>query len=253
MASKKAKSSEAKQVITRWEAANGVPAGYRKLLDDMKTDIRAAQIKASLAVNRELVTLHWYIGRTIVERQRTDGWDESAVERFAVDLGRAFPGVAGFSPTNVRRMRTFYLAWSEEILAQLAPELGKPAIQAQPVPKLQDQLILAQAVRELGKSAIQSQPVTKLGNSILPQVVSELPWGHNIVLLEKLKTPDVRLWYAQQATVNGWSRSMLEHWIESDLYGQRECSVPESRKTSKKKTTSKSKSKNRRGRGRSQS
>ena len=50
--------------------------------------------------------------------------------------------------------------------------------------------------------------------------MAELPWGHNVVLLEKLRTTDQRLWYAQQAIANGWSRNMLEHWIESDLYAR---------------------------------
>lgn len=55
---------------------------------------------------------------------------------------------------------------------------------------------------------------------ILPQAASEIPWGHNIILLQKLKSPAQRLWYAQQTTANGWSRAMLVHWIESDLYSR---------------------------------
>ena len=48
--------------------------------------------------------------------------------------------------------------------------------------------------------------------------VAQLPWGHNLVLLRKLKNLEERLWYAQQIIENGWSRSVLETWIESDLY-----------------------------------
>ena len=58
------------------------------------------------------------------------------------------------------------------------------------------------------------------GDDILPQAVSEIPWGHNIILLQKLKNARERLWYAQQTTNNGWSRAMLTHWIESDLYAR---------------------------------
>jgi predicted nuclease of restriction endonuclease-like (RecB) superfamily len=54
----------------------------------------------------------------------------------------------------------------------------------------------------------------------LPQAVAEIPWGHNVTLLEKLKDSAQRTWYARQATANGWSRSMLDHWIESDLYSR---------------------------------
>jgi predicted nuclease of restriction endonuclease-like (RecB) superfamily len=55
----------------------------------------------------------------------------------------------------------------------------------------------------------------------LPQAVAEIPWGHNITLLEKVKDSAQRIWYARQATANGWSRSVLDHWIESDLYSRK--------------------------------
>lgn len=51
--------------------------------------------------------------------------------------------------------------------------------------------------------------------------IFNIPWGHNIILLEKLKDNDKRLWYAQKAIEHGWSRSMLEMWIESDLIGRK--------------------------------
>jgi predicted nuclease of restriction endonuclease-like (RecB) superfamily len=48
--------------------------------------------------------------------------------------------------------------------------------------------------------------------------IFNVPWGHNVILITKLKDHDQRLWYAQKAIEHGWSRSMLELWIESDLY-----------------------------------
>lgn len=50
--------------------------------------------------------------------------------------------------------------------------------------------------------------------------VAQIPWGHNIVLMDKVATIEQRLWYAQQTLVNGWSRSVLGMWIESDLYSR---------------------------------
>lgn len=52
---------------------------------------------------------------------------------------------------------------------------------------------------------------------ILQQPVADLPWGHNLVLLTKLDTPEERLWYAQQTLLNGWSRNVLVHQVESGL------------------------------------
>lgn len=53
--------------------------------------------------------------------------------------------------------------------------------------------------------------------SIVQQAVGQLPWGHNLVLLSKLKTSEQRLVYAQRAIEHGWSRNVLTHHIERRL------------------------------------
>lgn len=53
---------------------------------------------------------------------------------------------------------------------------------------------------------------------ILQQLVAKLPWGHNIILMEKLSSNEERLWYANKTVENGWSRSLLTIWIENKLY-----------------------------------
>ena len=47
---------------------------------------------------------------------------------------------------------------------------------------------------------------------------AQITWYHNLTLIEKLKEREERLWYAQETVKNGWSRNVLVHWIESDLY-----------------------------------
>jgi len=48
---------------------------------------------------------------------------------------------------------------------------------------------------------------------------AQIPWGHNMLLLDKIPNDiDQRIWYIQQSIENGWSRAMLEMWIESNLY-----------------------------------
>jgi predicted nuclease of restriction endonuclease-like (RecB) superfamily len=54
--------------------------------------------------------------------------------------------------------------------------------------------------------------------SILQQLVAKLPWGHNILLLEKVKDATERLWYIEHALQDGWSRNVLELQIETKLY-----------------------------------
>ncbi|TAM10844.1 MAG: DUF1016 domain-containing protein [Nevskiaceae bacterium] len=52
------------------------------------------------------------------------------------------------------------------------------------------------------------------------QVVALLPWGHNVRLLDAVKTAPERTWYARQAIENGWSRNVLVHQIESGLFAR---------------------------------
>jgi predicted nuclease of restriction endonuclease-like (RecB) superfamily len=179
------------------------------LLEDIKARIRTAQIKAALSVNRELIELYWSIGRDIVLRQQTRSWGKSIVDRLASDLQAAFPAMEGFSPRNVWRMRAFYLAWAA---TSPLPPASKPRSQN-----------LTQSVSDL--QSPRPVPILTQAVSELPHAAADIPWGHNIALFQKLDEPAQRLWYAEQTTANGWSRSMLVHWIESDLYSRRGKSV----------------------------
>lgn len=189
MASKK---SDKPQESALQQPVSQLPANYPELLEDLKSRIRTAQIKAALSVNRELIQLYWSIGESIVQRQDDEGWGKAVVERLSGDLRSEFPDITGFSAANIWRMRAFYLAWTEEILAQ-------------PVQESEGSSELAQAVRDLD-------------GRTLPPPVADMPWGHNIVLLQKLKDPAQRLWYARQTSEHGWSRAVLVHQIESDLF-----------------------------------
>lgn len=57
-------------------------------------------------------------------------------------------------------------------------------------------------------------------SAIVQQVVAQLPWGHNVTLLDKLGDQDFRLWYAARAVENGWSRNVLQAQIATDLRGR---------------------------------
>ena len=143
------------------------PEGYADWLADLKTRIHSAQQRATLAVNRELVTLYWQIGRDILARQASQGWGAKVIDRLAHDLRNAFPEMKGFSRANLMYMRAFAEAWPDEQIVQ--------------------------------------------------QAVGQLPWGHNLVLLSRLKQPEQRLAYAQAAIEHGWSRNVLNIHIETRL------------------------------------
>lgn len=174
---------------------SSLPAGYDRLLADIRLRIRAAQVKAALAANTELIRLYWSIGRDIVEGRRAEGWGKTIVERLALDLQRSFPGLSGFSPRIIWRMRSFYLVWAET----------QPMLQ-QPVGEMRVPTRTAGGSQESQRRTKLPQGVAELDWGILPRPVAQLPWGHNVILIEKVKHPAERLWYAQAALGHGWSR-----------------------------------------------
>lgn len=146
------------------------PDSYDDFFRSLKERIRSTQVKAALAVNRELVLLYWQIGQEILQRQQEEGWGAKVIERLAVDLRLEFPDITGFSRTNLLYMRAFAEAYPEE-----------------------------QFVHQLG---------------------GQIPWKHNCTLIDKVKDPKQRIWYIQKTIENGWSRKVLIHQIEGDLYSR---------------------------------
>lgn len=97
-----------------------LPTGYAAILAGLKDQIRAARLKAGLAVNRELVLLYWRMGRQVLEQQMEEGWGSKVIERLAQDLRREFPEMRGLSPRNLKYMRAFAEAYPEEQIVQQA-------------------------------------------------------------------------------------------------------------------------------------
>ncbi len=152
-----------------------LPNSYPALLENIKTRIRESQIKAAMAVNQELIKLHWWIGSEIVKKQEAEGWGGQVIERLCKDVQCSFPGLKGFSRSNVFRMKSFYLSYTK----------------------------VAQPARQL---------------EIPPDFCLNIPWWHNVILIEKVKDLVEREWYARRAVEHGCSRAVLEMWIETGLY-----------------------------------
>ncbi len=190
-----------------------VPAGYPALLARVKERVRTAQIKAALSANRELILLYWDIGHAIVEAQKDKGYGRRVVEVLSVDLRREFPTMTGLSALNLWRMRAFYLAYASN--QKLSQPVTESDFRRHRIVKQSVSEIVAQPVRDSSPSIL-SQPVTESAGAI--ELMTLLPWGHNIVLTQKVKQLGTRLWYARAALENGWSRSMLVIQIDSRLH-----------------------------------
>ncbi len=216
---------------------------YIDVLENIKKRITSARISASRHVNRELILLYWDIGRVILEKQKTEKWGKSVVKQLSKDIQKDFKGITGFSERNIWDMRRFYAEYSEKtFLRQAVAEFKK-------IPKhlINKHLVfLGQAVPEIEnayKKANLQQPVADLLNSNkhtnesvinLPQVVEDLdnkqqvsliraivsliPWGQNILIMQKSKDAKERLYYILATSTYGWSRAILLNQMKAKAY-----------------------------------
>jgi len=87
--------------------------------------IERARESAFRAVNRELITMYWEIGRYISEKSKTDGWGKSVVSDFSQFVQSHYEGIKGFSPQNIWRMKQFYETYVENVkLSPLVREIS---------------------------------------------------------------------------------------------------------------------------------
>lgn len=159
---------------------------YQNILTNLKEKIRQARLKASVAVNTELLKLYWEMGQTILQQQEEQGWGAKIIDRLASDLKVEFSDFKGLSVRNLKYMRAF---------AEAYPQFGAGEAQ---VKRIQD---------------AESQEFI-----IVQQLVAQLPWGHHQILMSKVKDQKQRLFYMKHCVENGWSRNILTEQIASNLY-----------------------------------
>ncbi len=174
---------------------------YKQWLVDLKTRIRQSQIKAAIRVNTELLNMYWNLGADIVQKQAIAKWGNGFLKQLSQDLTEEFPDMKGFSERNLLYIKTWYLFYNQQ------------------------NIIPQQVVAELKhENTIIQQVVGQLPKSNDPLFINELmsiPWGHNLLIITKCKKIDKALFYVRQTLENGWSRTILEHQIESDLYSRK--------------------------------
>jgi predicted nuclease of restriction endonuclease-like (RecB) superfamily len=173
---------------------------YGELLTRIKDRIRRAQVKATLSANAEMILMYWDIGRMIHERQQYEGWGTKVIPQLSRNIRNELPEVKGFSERNIGYMIRF------------AREYDSHSILQQPVAKLAPDTSstnLPQSVAQL--------PTCKNSEN-LQQLVAKIPWGHHILLMEKVKDLPARLWYMHQIVEQGWSRNVLSLMIKSNAH-----------------------------------
>jgi predicted nuclease of restriction endonuclease-like (RecB) superfamily len=189
----------------RPRGATIVRSGFAALVTEVKGRIQAAQTRAMLAVNAELVRLYWDIGRIIDERQQREGWGAAVIPRLALELKNELPELKGFSERNIKLMLAFYREYPNpgEFVQQAVSQLPGTAKSPQLVAKI------------LPSEKVQP-PVAQLPATTFWAV----PWAHHVIIVQKVKDFPTRRWYMEQTLANGWSRNILALQIDAQAHAR---------------------------------
>lgn len=143
---------------------------YNSFLVDIKTQIKLSQQKAFNAVNQEMISLYFNIGKMIDIWQKELGWGAKVIDKLSLDILNEFPTMSGFSTRNLKLMVQFYKEYSNDEFVQ--------------------------------------------------PIVAQIPWTHNIILIQKIKDKNIRFWYMEQTLNNGWSKDILSLMINSEVHNR---------------------------------
>ncbi len=177
---------------------------YKKWILSLKNTIKQRQIKATVAINNELILLYWDLGKQIVDKQRNAKWGSGFINQLSKDLKKEFPKISGFSVTNLNYCRRFFLFYSTGL------EL-----------KIIENLFLPQAGAEIQSSHFQTDIILpQAGGEIETLKITMLPWGHHKLIIDKCASVEQALFYVKKTVENNWSRSVLEYQFETNLYNR---------------------------------
>lgn len=138
---------------------------YISIVENIKREIKAAQYRAAIHANVDMLLLYHDIGCVINEHKL---WGNRFIDNLATDIRIDFPESKGYSVRNLKYMAKF---------AETYPN-----------------------------------------REFVQTVSAQIPWSHNIAIIEKVKDPEQRIWYIQKTAENGWSHNVLIYQIESGLY-----------------------------------
>jgi predicted nuclease of restriction endonuclease-like (RecB) superfamily len=118
------------------------------------------------------------------------------------DYPRLLEDIKGFSERNLKRMTQFFQEYPSLYV------IGQQAVAQLKTVENEKDINVPQAVAQLTQSE----------QADLQHLIAQLPWGHNILLIQKIKDLNERLWYMRQTIEDGWSRNILDLQIKNNAY-----------------------------------
>jgi len=151
---------------------------YTEFVIRIKARYRQSRIKTAVKINTALLEFYWELGREISALRAAAKWGAAFFDNLSLDLKHEFPAQSGFSATNLKYVRRWYLFYN-------APTTNR---------------------HHVGD------------DSDMPADFGLVPWRHHIEIFTHSKSIEEALFYVEKTIEENWSRRQLEDNIESDLY-----------------------------------
>ena len=168
------------------------PVAYAAFLSDVANAVQQHRIEAVQTVQTISNQLYWNIGELIIKKQAEFGWGKSVILMLSQDLPQLIGEGVSWSPRNLQFMK------------QLVTEYSN----------------VKQAVSHLENSKSENSNVNQADSHLenLKKLIFLVPWQHNILILQKVKDANSRIFYLQQTIKNRYSRALLLHQIKANAY-----------------------------------
>ena len=187
--------------------------GYVQWMADIKQRFRQSQVKASVHVNTAMLEFYWSVGRDLVALRAEERWGAGVVKQFALDMRQAFPNETGFSDTNVKYMKRWYLFYYKQVIKghQVGDQFEDIEKGQQVAGQIKGFEKSQQAVDEKGQQVV--------GQLQFPDTLGFIPWGCHILIISRCQSLDEAMFYINKVVEEGWSRSRLEAQVAANLFG----------------------------------
>lgn len=166
-----------------------------QFINELKQNIVKSRYIAARLANKEQLFLYYKTGKLLSEKIVTQRWGGKVIQQISEDLQKQMPGLRGFSYRNLKNMRQFYQEYSDT-------EIGQ---------SLTAQLKLTDNQTDIIAPSLTAQLEAFAGIS----------FSHHILLLNKCRSFEKRLFYMEMAASEFWSVNILEHKIDSELFEKR--------------------------------
>ena len=183
-----------------------ISVNFNQAILAIKDAILTSRYRAATLVNRELLSLYYGIGKFISENSRNHFWGTNAIENISAKLQHELPGLRGFSPVNIKRMRQFYEEWERHFQST---ENQHPIIRPLMADEIQTDLLLTY------RPLVADDLTAEQKKSFL-----SIGFTHHCEIIAKTNSFEERIFYIELCSTEFWSKETLRYKLKSELFAK---------------------------------